>query len=125
MLIGDTTASYWLFGWLDSHRIKSVPDIRRALGDKAHIEELREVSEQWRASASNVNDDGINLVAGTGLRLDDLLTCPSLPCRQQQVDVLFRHAWHYFDRILLPDGVGHLLENGPRNQKTSSPERQH
>jgi hypothetical protein len=35
-------------------------------------------------------------------------------CRRQQIDVLFRHAWHYFDRVLLPDGVGDLLLHPPR-----------
>jgi hypothetical protein len=29
------------------------------------------------------------------------------------VDVLFRHAWHYFDRVLLPDGIGELLLHPP------------
>jgi hypothetical protein len=41
-------------------------------------------------------------------------TCPSPTCRRQQVDVLFRHAWHYFDRVLLPDGIGELLLHPPR-----------
>jgi len=27
---------------------------------------------------------------------------------------LFRHAWHYFDRVLLPDGIGELLLHPPR-----------
>lgn len=103
--------NYWLFGWLEYRRIETVQDLRRVLGDESCLAELREVAEAWWEAAPESPFPGINLVAGTGLRLDDLMTCPNFPCRRQQVDVLFRHAWHYFDSILIPDGVGGLLIN--------------
>lgn len=111
----EDRAGYWLFGWLDSHRINSVADLNAVLGNQGCLRELRDVAEAWLDSDPKIPQTGINLVAGTGLRLDDLLTCPNFPCRQQQVDVLFRHAWHYFDTILLPDGVGDLVTDPPTN----------
>jgi hypothetical protein len=104
---------YWLTGWLESRRISSARQLRIALGSESHLTELRELAEQWSEATCSTSYSGTNLVAGTGLRLDDLLTCPNLPCRRKSVDVLFRHAWHYFDTILLPDGVGGLLLDRP------------
>jgi len=104
---------YWLTGWLESRRISSARQLRIALGSESHLTELRDLAEQWSEATSSTSYSGTNLVAGTGLRLDDLLTCPNLPCRRKSVDVLFRHAWHYFDTILLPDGVGGLLLDRP------------
>ncbi len=106
-------SAYWVYGWLDSHRVSSVEDLRVALGQPNCLAELTEVAEAWRNGAP-APPQGVNLIAGTGLRLDDMLTCPYLQCRRKQVDVLFRHAWHYFDRILIPDGVGHVLLHRPK-----------
>jgi len=108
------TPSYWLLGWLESNRVKTVAQAAALLAKPSRVRELRKVAEQWWESVGHHVPAGLNLVAGTGLRLDDDLTCPSPTCRRQQVDVLFRHAWHYFDRVLLPDGIGELLLHPPR-----------
>ncbi len=101
-------STYWLLTWLDSQKIRNVEQAAAALAKPSTINELRDVAGQW-AESVDAPPLGLNLVAGSGLRLEDDLTCPSPSCRRQQVDVLFRHAWHYFDRILLPDGVGRVL----------------
>src|SRR5713101_5826916 len=110
-------AAYWLLTWLESQKIRTSAQAAAALRQRSTLHDLRDVAEQWSGSVA-APPDGVNLVAGTGLRLDDYLTCPSPACRRQQVDVLFRHAWHYFDQILLPDGVGHLLLNPPHGWST-------
>jgi hypothetical protein len=106
--MGDNP-TYWLVGWLESNKIKTGAPAAALLSKPSRVWELRKVAEQWWDSVGTHTPAGLNLVAGTGLRLDDDLTCPNLTCRRQQIDVLFRHAWHYFDRVLLPDGVGELL----------------
>jgi hypothetical protein len=106
--------TYWLLGWLEANKIKTVAQAAALLAKPPRVRELRKVAEQWWESVGTYAPVGSNLVAGTGLRLDDDLTCPSPTCRRQQIDVLFRHAWHYFDRVLLPDGVGELLLHPPR-----------
>jgi hypothetical protein len=105
------TSPYWLLTWLESRRVRASADAAVLLSKRSVLHELRETAEQW--SKSPTVQPGINLVAGTGLRLDDDLTCPTPSCRRRYIDVLFRHAWHYFDRILLPDGVGELLLSPP------------
>lgn len=104
-------ANYWLFAWLDSHRIGSVAQAATVLEKKPAMAELRRLAEEWTNSSQVQVPSGLNLAAGTGLRLNDLLTCPNPACRRLQIDILFRHAWHYFDRVLLPDGVGDLILN--------------
>ena len=106
------SSTYLLLTWLESQNIKTMAQAAAALEGPSILHELRDIAEQ-SSEFVETPPIGLNLVAGTGLRLDDDLTCPSPGCRRQQVDILFRHAWHYFDRILLPDGVGYLLRYPP------------
>lgn len=101
--------AYWLSGWLESKKVDTAERAASLLSDQSELNEMRDVAAQWSASVGTYKPVGSNLVAGTGLRLDDRLTCPNPTCRRQQVDVLFRHAWHYFDQVLLCDGAGNLL----------------
>jgi hypothetical protein len=103
---------YWLLTWLGSKKITSTSELAVALGRPSIMRELRSVAERWSLNAM-APPPAVNLVAGAGLRLNDPLSCPSAVCRRHQVDILFRHAWHYFDTILLPDGVGSLLLSPP------------
>lgn len=110
----EEETSYWLLNWLGSKRIRSISEAGVALSRKSTLRELRAAAEQWSESVP-FPPDSLNLVAGSGLNFSDDLTCPNPICRHQQVDLLFRHAWHYFDKILLPDRVGGLLLNPPEN----------
>lgn len=105
--------TYWLLTWLESQGISTSAQAAAILNRPSTLRELRDVAEQWSSSVETP-PLGLNLVAGAGLRLDDDLSCPSAGCRRQQVDVLFRHAWHYYDRVLLPDGVGRLVQHPPQ-----------
>jgi hypothetical protein len=102
-----STNPYWLYTWLASRKIESLNDAERELAKPGCLVELTQIAERWTDEAETTA--GNNLVAGTGLRLNDNFSCPSLTCRRRQVDILFRHAWHYFDKVLIPDGTRELL----------------
>ena len=84
--------SYWLFGWLEANKVHTLDQAEGLLSKPSHFREIRKIAEQWWESVGTQVPVGLNLFAGTGLRLDDDLTCPGPACRRQQIDVLFRHA---------------------------------
>jgi len=114
-LNNNENPSYWLVGWLEANNVKTITQAAEILGKPSKVKEMQRLAEDWWEAVVDYVPQGINLAAGTGLRLNDDLTCPSPSCRLLQVDILFRHAWHYFDRVLLPDGVGELLLYPPDN----------
>ena len=95
--MADEPNSYWVLGWLDQTGVESLDEIGRQLADFRKRHEMRELAEAWKEAVVNTQPTGLNLVAGTGLNFADRLTCPTPVCRMNQIDVLFRHAWHYFD----------------------------
>ncbi|HJQ33348.1 MAG TPA: hypothetical protein VJ866_14270 [Pyrinomonadaceae bacterium] len=101
--------TYWLFNWLDSHGVDSLPAAERALSEPSQLEDLREVAILAKESLpAKVQGEAV-IVAGRGLDLSDQLSCSTSSCRQRQVDELYRKAWHYFDRIVVDDSVSHNL----------------
>jgi hypothetical protein len=104
---------YWLYGWLEANKVKTIDQAAALLRNPSQLRDLRKVAGQWWESAETLAPPGLNLVAGTGLRLDDDVTCPGPDCCLTRIDLLFRHVWHYFDRVLLPDGVGNILLHPP------------
>jgi len=100
---------YWLFNWLDAHGIDNLEKARRALSDRAQLEDLREMAELAKDLVpEKVSGENV-IVAGRGLDLSSQLYCSSSVCRQKQVDELFSRAWHYFDSIVVDDAVSHLV----------------
>jgi len=99
---------YWLYSWLASRKIESRSDAERELAKPGTLRDLTEIAERWTGEAET-DMSGYNLAAGTGLRLNDELSCSSSTCRKRQVDILFRHAWHYFNNVLIPDSTWELL----------------
>lgn len=108
--LNTNVGPYWFLTWLESKRVTTKSEAAFLLGKPSSIGELRMVAEQWSQNAV-APPPALNLVAGAGLRMNDPMSCPSPNCRRHQIEVLFRHAWHYFDSILLPDVIGGLLLN--------------
>lgn len=102
-----TERLFWFFDWLDAYDVTSVRAAKRALSDGLAFDALREFAVKAKAGTHVLSDPEFSLVAGRGLDLSGDLDCNASACRLRQVDKLFRHAWHYFDRIVVADAVSH------------------
>lgn len=117
-MTSGNTNTYWLDTWLTSRKITSPAEAAREIAKPSVLRELTSIAEEW-AGAPEKAPDGHNLAAGTGLRLNDSLSCDSAKCRKRQIDILFRHAWHYYDSVLIPDASAELLTGEHRVRSKS------
>ncbi len=101
---------------MDAHGVKTMKRARAAFSDKVALNHLHELAAQ---QTRGPRDDQVELVAGRGIDLSGHLDCNASECRKRQVDNLLRHAWHYFDRILVADGLSHEASHhwNPRSAK--------
>jgi hypothetical protein len=110
MLSANLSDEYWLDNWLESNRILDKAALIAALDSRTVVNDLRTRAENWNGSAPSSSSE-YNLVAGSGLGEYNGLTCPNPRCKLDQLDVIYRHAWHYFDYIYIPDAAGNLLRS--------------
>jgi hypothetical protein len=100
-------SEYWVYTWLDNHRVRTINEVATLLSRTGVLDELKEsaylVVESWRRSP--VEAKPLSLVAGAGIDLSGRLDCNASECRRAQVDRLFRRAWHYFPTIIARDAI--------------------
>jgi len=104
-------SEYWVYTWLDSHRIRTIDELKASLASASVIEDLKQsaelVIESWRTSS--VEARPLSLIAGAGIDLSGRLDCDATDCRRAQVDRFFRRAWHYFQTIVARDAIAEDL----------------
>jgi hypothetical protein len=104
-------SEYWAYTWLDSHRIRTVDEVKAKLASADTIEDLKECAElvvdSWRTSKPQGRP--LSLIAGAGIDLSGRLDCNATDCRRTQVDRLFRRAWHYFQTVVARDAIAEDL----------------
>jgi hypothetical protein len=101
---------YWLFRWLDDQSIETWNDLNRVLSYPIVINDLREQAINGDKNKSErKHPDRTSIVAGRGIDLSGYLDCSAKSCRMCQIENLFSHVWHYFDRIIVEDVVTHQL----------------
>ena len=98
---------FWVYDWLDSHRIENLSTAKRALASRSAVDQIHDFAEKAKTAPATCGEDTYSIVAGRGLDLSGHLDCNASECRIRQVDDLFSHAWHYFDRIVVADGMSH------------------
>ena len=99
---------FWVYDWLDTHGVDSVSKAKKVLASRSIVDKIPDFAEGARSRKSSARDD-FSIVAGRGLDLSGHLDCNSSACRLRQVDDLFRHAWHYFDHIVVADAMSHEI----------------
>jgi hypothetical protein len=95
--------TYWFTAWLKTHRARDEASLQKALSRPRAIDSLLESSPPPVVPVRNEPPDSIELTGGKGIDLTGELGCHHIDCLAKEVGGLFRHAWHYFDRIVLPD----------------------
>jgi len=104
-------SEYWVYTWLDSHRIRTIDELKAGLASAGFIDDLKQsaelVIESWRTSS--VEARPLSLIAGAGIDLSGRLDCNATECRRAQVDRLFRRTWHYFQTIVARDAIAEDL----------------
>jgi hypothetical protein len=93
---------FWLYDWIDNCGIRDFAHAERFLRDKAGLADLRERSAAvpYTLASLPLNEQQ-TVVAGCGLDLSGQLSCFHWECAKEQLDSLFAHVWHYFDRIVV------------------------
>ncbi len=104
-------SEYWAYTWLDSHKIRTIDELKASLASSDILYELKQaaelVVESWRSS--HVEARPLSLIAGAGIDLSGRLDCNATSCRRAQVDRVFRRAWHYFQTIVARDAIAEDL----------------
>ena len=95
--------SYWFWKWLKRHRIKDARSLQRTLSRRAAVDSLLELAPDPVVFKRKDTPETTELIGGKGIDLTGDLGCHHINCLTKEIDGLFRHAWHYFDRIALPD----------------------
>src|SRR5216110_391033 len=94
---------YWFATWLRAHRVRDESSLRTALNQPRALQRLLESAPAPTIPTRNESPDKIDLTGGKGIDLTGELGCRHIDCLTKEIDSLFRHAWHYFDDIRLPD----------------------
>jgi len=94
---------YWFTSWLRENRVLDEPSLRRSLQDRRTLLSLLEASPPPQFSVRTEHPPRIELTGGKGIDLTGELGCRHVNCLSKELDLLFRHTWHYFDVIRLPD----------------------
>lgn len=98
----------WLHNWLEEFELTSNEDVQAALSDSTKWDRLIEhASRHEDESAPTFNRRSI--VAGRSLDLTGFLGCAHRDCLKRQLDTLFSHVWHYFDKIAVVGADAHTF----------------
>lgn len=99
----------WLLKWLDDQGIRTIEQAQKALSEAGALDSLEAEAAATALTLDSPVDAGSVVVAGSGIDFSQRLDCPTYGCRKHQVDTLFNHVWHYFDRVVVHDRLAGIL----------------
>jgi hypothetical protein len=94
---------YWFTAWLREYRVRDQSTLRKVLNERRALESLLQGAPSPTVHVRKEPSDYVELTAGKGVDLTGELGCRHIDCLSKEIEGLFRHAWHYFDTIRLPD----------------------
>lgn len=110
---------YWFAQWMHEYSVSDLETLRKALSNKVAFNALLEWTPSFKYQIRKVPPAHAELTGGKGVDLTGDLGCTHYSCIAEEVDRLFRHTWHYFDRITLPDqAINAISDFKKHNDKT-------
>jgi hypothetical protein len=101
---------YWFRDWMKIHCVKDGLSLEKVLSSSSGFDTLLNVSPK-PVAILNKSNEIVELTGGKGIDLTGELGCHHIDCLKIEINGLFRHTWHYFDRIILPDqAIYHIVE---------------
>jgi hypothetical protein len=100
---------YWVFDWLDRHRISTVEAVRLLLSNSVAFDELKRAAATAVSQFGKTVPQGESVLVGRGIDLSGQLDCFDPSWRKQQAQRLFNKVWHYFDKVVIEDSIAHEL----------------
>ena len=94
---------YWFSVWLKKYRVNNELTLNKALTRKPSLNALLSSAPPPTVSVRKEPSELVELTGGKGIDLTGELSCHHINCLKEEVNGLFRHTWHYFDQITLPD----------------------
>jgi hypothetical protein len=112
--------TYWFWDWLKANRIQDRMTLQRALSRPGVVDALLALAPPIRAFQRANPPELVELTGGNGIDLTGRLGCRHIDCLTKELDGLFRHAWHYFDTISVPDQASEGLLRFVRHKDVST-----
>jgi len=108
--------NYWLYDWIDEYGITRESQAEALLRETRPRFSLRDHAEHALTIENRLVDiDGPTIVAGRPIDVSGQLDCANWECIKKQIDTLFGHVLHYFDRIVVAGPsraqISRLIEN--------------
>ena len=108
----------WFHDWLADNGINDEASAyKEAKNPSKFADLLGRARAQQTEPVEPLSDRSI--IAGRSLDLTGYLACGHANCLTRQVDDLFRHVWHYFDKIAISGPEAHLFLDAASNGKNS------
>src|SRR5579872_6462454 len=104
---------YWFWDWMKSNGVRDKESLKAAIFTTAGVDRLSDRAPEPVIFQRDAPPLDSEITAGKGFDLTGDLGCHHIDCLSKEIEGLFRHAWHYFDRISVPDqACGALLAFG-------------
>jgi len=103
---------FWLHDWIDTFEVKELSQAENLLKEAGLRKDLKKRASEVPFTIEEISSsDAPTIVAGRAIDLSGELDCFAWECMKKQVDKLFNHVWHYFDRIVVVGPSAHAFSS--------------
>src|SRR6266496_1203339 len=111
---------YWFWDWMKENDVRDKHSLRRAIYKGTALDRLTALAPEPVIFERNSPPLESEITAGKGFDLTGDLGCHHIDCLSKEIDGLFRHAWHYFDKISIPDQASFALSRFDDHKKRAT-----